>query len=97
MKKTLTHDEAKRFIEDESERLCVARLGYIPAVWYTGGSDHNDDRLVADVDGNDLVVGDGNMREVYSGDLTEEALGSYVKDWLDMLWDSHSSDDDEEG
>lgn len=72
-------------IENESERQVVARLGYTPAVWYTGGPNHNDDRLRAEVreDGT-ISVDDGATYEIYGGDMG--GVADYVSDWLDMLW-----------
>ena len=34
-------------IEDASEEACLRHLGYTPDTWSTGGSAHNDDRLLA--------------------------------------------------
>jgi hypothetical protein len=55
------------------------------SVHYTGGSDHNDDRLVCRVLSHRTVeVTDGNCTEkVTTDDLdTTEKIESYVEDWM---------------
>jgi len=87
LKMILTKAEAAEFIQDESERQCIEHLGYTPHTWYTGGSDHNDDRLTAEVDEDrDIIVRDGNATETYTGRLTKDAIADYVSDWLENLW-----------
>lgn len=71
-------------IEDESRRQVIDRLGYTPTTWYTGGSEHNDYRLSASVDGGQIMVTYGSAREPYSGDGSDDNIESYVSDWLDM-------------
>lgn len=78
-------------IEAESERQVIAHLGHAPRTWYTGGSEHNDDRLRAEVEADGSVsVTDGDASETYAGDLA--GIPEYVADWLDTLWSDREED-----
>jgi len=83
----MTLTRAAEYIEARSEQQCITRMGHTPAVWYTGGSSHNDDRLVAIVDGADIRVSDGICTETYTGPRTRRAIDAYVRDWLAALWE----------
>jgi hypothetical protein len=86
--KQMSAEETALYIEEYSERLCIERLGYTPAVWYQGGSGHNDDRLVASLtpDG-DILVTDGVETQIYAGSRTRPAVSLFVRDWLENLWE----------
>ena len=93
MKVKMTAEETAVFIEEYSEALCIEHLGYEPAVWYQGGSEHNDDRLVAVVtEDGDIRVTDGVETQIYSGSRTRPAVSQFVKDWLENLWDERLED-----
>lgn len=77
--------EAAEMIEKISEEMCIEHLGYTPSTWYTGGSSHNDDRLVARIEDGEIIVSDGNAVEPYTGALTGEAIREYVSGWLHTL------------
>ena len=72
-------------IRAESVRLCIEHLGYAPPVWYYGGPDHNDDRLDADVDGDTVIVTDGNAVKDYTGDM--DGVTEFVEEWLEANWE----------
>ena len=89
----MTAEETAVFIEEYSEVLCIEHLGYTPAVWYQGGSGHNDDRLIAVVtEDGDIRVTDGVVTDFYSGPRTRHAVKRFVKDWLECLWDERLED-----
>lgn len=79
-------------IERVSEQMCIDHLGHQPDIWYTGGSDHNDDRLVAVVEDGDVRVRDGGASEIYNGDLA--GVEKYVRDWLEKVWGASKELDD---
>ncbi len=89
----MSAEETALFIEELSEALCIEHLGYTPAVWYQGGSGHNDDRLIAVVtEDGDIRVTDGVETQIYSGSRTRPAVSQFVKDWLENLWDERLED-----
>lgn len=75
-------------IERISEQQVIQRLGYHPVTWYTGGSQHNDYRLSAEVgeDGR-IKVSDTSAASEYldhaSLDSDEREIADYVSAWLD--------------
>jgi hypothetical protein len=89
----MSAEETALFIEELSERLCIERLGYTPAVWYQGGPGHNDDRLIAVVtEDGDVSVTDGVETQIYSGSRTPDEVSLFVRDWLENLWDERLED-----
>jgi hypothetical protein len=78
--------EAAEMIEKISEEMCIEHLGYTPSTWYTGGPDHNDDRLVARIKDGKIIVTDGNAIEEYMDRRSEDAIRDFVSDWLHTLW-----------
>ena len=75
------------YIEAEAERQVIQRLGYTPAVWYTGGSDHNDNRLFAEITNKGRVrVKDTGYGAEIIGDMEANEANSYISDWLDNLF-----------
>ena len=95
--KQMSAEETALFIEEYSEVLCIEHLGYEPAIWYQGGSEHNDDRLVAIVtEDGDISVTDGVETQIYSVSLTFLAVSQFVKDWLENLWEMRSCEMEED-
>ena len=85
----MTPQDLADMIEDVSARLCADHLGYTPAVWYTGGPSHNDDRLSAAVEGERVVVTDGQSYEMIApSDYADESdVEGYVEGWLGTVWE----------
>lgn len=73
-------------IETVAEGQVIERLGYPPALWYYGGSQHNDYRLCCTVlDTGDIEVSDGVATEIVSPDGMDDlaTVQGYVAEWLD--------------
>lgn len=89
----ITPEELCKQIEEISEEMVISRLGYKPTVWYTGGSEHNDNRLFAEVAENGrILVRDNNGTAEYLDDESrdssdESEIRDYVRYWLDCLYD----------
>ena len=81
-----------------SEEEVAKRLGYEPRVWYFGGPNHNDYRLLCCPLDDELVeISDGNVKEIV--DIENFAyiadMRAYVDEWLDRIMPAQSSQEEE--
>lgn len=82
----MTKQETCDAIAAESERQVIERLGEDPAAWLTGGSQHNDYRLSAEIDddGSIMVSDTSGGLESYRDEADMGNVRDFVTDWLDM-------------
>ena len=82
----MTQQEICTAIAAESERQVIKRLGEGPGTWLTGGSQHNDYRLSAEIDddGSIMVSDTSGGLESYRDEADMGNVQDFVTDWLDI-------------